>query len=112
LASLERFSDGDFCGGFALELGDQRTESPDHIGDGEQPAILGQDLQEIRGDAADTGLGENGFEGLGLRIGCKDWLRTSRRKSGLSQKGGKLVEVRLNGIDGFLVARQFKQAVA
>ena len=60
----ELFGDGDVGRGLALELGHQRAERADHIGDREQPAVGGQNFQEFGGDAADPGLVEHGGERL------------------------------------------------
>ena len=68
----QRLGDGDLGADAALGLIVQLVEVADHVGDGEQPALGRDELDEIGGDARNAGAGENGVERLHLLFGRKD----------------------------------------
>ena len=102
--------DGDVGRHFALELRHQRTEGADHVADGKQAAVGGQDFEEFCGGAGNPGFIENGVERLRLGVGREYRAADEALEIGaFVQHGLELVEVGFDGVDGFLLARQLEQ---
>ncbi len=71
--TLFELGGGDHLGAhLAAMAGEQRAEGPDHVGHGEEAAVLGGKLQEIRGQPLDLQLLEDGGDGARLLVGGED----------------------------------------
>jgi hypothetical protein len=106
---VERFGDRHLGSHLALVAGDQRSERLEDILDREQPPIGGDDLENIAGKPTDTGLLEHCCQCAALLFGGEDGaLHQPGEVGAFGDQCIETVEVRLDGIDRFFVARQLK----
>ena len=99
-------------GHLALVAGDQRAVAADHVAHGEQPAVGGDDAQEIGGEPADAGLVEDGGERAQLLVGAEHRAAHQPIEIGIvGDQRVEAVEIGLDGIDRLVVERQLEQSI-
>ena len=86
------------------------TIAANNAAHGEQPAVGGDDAQEVCGDAADPGFGQNGADRLELLVDAEDRAAHQPVEIGASDDHGvELLEVFLDLIDSFLLERELEE---
>ncbi len=91
-------------------LGDQLAKAAHHVVRREQPAVRGHELEKLRRQAADAGALEHRGERMQLLVGGKH--RTAHQPREIGAFGDERVEtlqIRLHGVDGVGLTRQFEQ---
>ena len=91
---------------------EQRAEGLDHVGSGEQPAVPGDQLQEIGGQPLDLHLLEDGGDGAHLLIGGKD--RAPHQAAKVLDGVERLIEtvqILLDIFERVLLERELEQGI-
>ena len=110
LARGQRMRRRDVRGDLAPPLGGNAAVSPDHRGDREQPAVPGDDAQEVADQAANSGTVGDRRDGAVLIVGRKH--RASDQSLQIGAPGGQLLEaaeVAFHRSDGIGFAGKLEQ---